>query len=376
MAARIPDLYAVLGVEPGASDEDIRRAYRRLARELHPDVNADPEAEQRFKRITAAYDTLSDPAKRRQYDVFGRQGAAAGQGPDLFPFGDFSELFEVFFGGGVGTRRRGGRARRTRARRGEDVAVPLALTFEEAAFGTTTDVTLETLAACETCGGTGARPGTSGSRCSRCDGTGEVQDVSRSIFGTVMTARPCATCDGTGEVIASPCDACRGEGRLPRRKTVPVQVPAGVDDGMEMRISGGGRDGRAGGPPGDLFVRLHVAPHAVFERRGQDVVCELTVPMTVAALGAEVEIPTLDGAETVHVEPGTPSGTVVRLKGRGVPNLERRGRGDLFVTVTVETPKPRSKEERALLERLAQLREERPGKGNGLRGRLRKLLET
>jgi molecular chaperone DnaJ len=256
------------------------------------------------------------------------------------------------------------------------VAVPLRLTFEEAAFGTTTDVTLETLATCETCGGSGASLGTTSSRCSRCGGSGEVQDVSRSIFGTVMTARPCSVCEGTGEVVASPCETCRGEGRVARRKTVAVEVPPGVDDGMEMRIAGEGRDGRAGGPAGDLFVRLHVEPHAVFERRGQDLVCELSVPMTVAALGAEVKVATLEGDESVDVEPGTPSGTVIRLKGRGVPNLERRGRGDLYITVTVETPRPRSKEERALLERLAQLREERPDKGKGLRGRLRDAREA
>jgi molecular chaperone DnaJ len=375
MAARIPDLYAVLGVTSEASGEDIKRAYRQLARELHPDVNADPQAEQRFKEITAAYDTLSDPAKRRRYDTFGRQGAAGGDPFGFGGFGDLSDIFEVFFGGGVGARRRGSRSRRGRARRGEDVAVTVSLSFQEAAFGLATQVTVETLAACGTCGGTGCEPGTTAERCSRCGGAGEVQDVTQSIFGTVMTARPCQVCEGAGEVVSSPCSTCRGEGRIPERRTIPIEVPPGVDDGMELRVSGAGRAGRAGGGAGDLYVRLGVEPHPVFERRGQDLVCVLPVPMTVAALGAEVKIATLDGEESLRIEPGTPSGHVMRLRGRGIPNLERRGRGDLYVTVVVETPKPASKQERILLEQLAEARGERPDKGRGLGGRLRRPLE-
>ena len=369
----VPDLYGVLGVSRNASDDEIKRAYRQLARELHPDVNRDPEAEHRFKQVTAAYQTLSDPSRRRQYDMF---GAGGGRGaPDFFPFGDMGDIFDVFFGGGFGGRRRTA-TRRSRTRRGEDLGVRVQLTFQEAAFGVTKEVEVESLETCARCQGTGCEPGTHPSRCTRCGGTGEVQDVTRSMFGTVMTARPCTTCEGTGEEIAAPCNECRGDGRQSKRETIKVEVPAGVTDGMELRVSGAGTDGRQGGGPGDLYVALEVEPHPVFERRGQDLVCALPVAMTQASLGADVEIPTLEGTETVHLDAGVESGAVLRLRGKGVPNLGRRGRGDLYVTVLVETPVPKSKEERALLERLAELRGERPKKGEGLVGKLRKLLQT
>ncbi|HEX8099885.1 MAG TPA: molecular chaperone DnaJ [Actinomycetota bacterium] len=371
--AQVPDLYGVLGVSRGASDEDIKRAYRKLARELHPDVNKDPEAERRFKEITAAYQTLSDPARRRQYDLFGATGGAA-SGGDVFPFGDMGDLFDVFFGGGFGGRTRSAR-RRTRVRRGDDVFVHLTLTFEEAVFGTQKEVEVDSLEGCTRCAGTGCEPGTHPSRCRTCGGSGEVQDVSRSVFGTVMTARTCTVCEGTGEEIAAPCVECRGEGRVSRRQTINVEIPAGVSDGMDLRVAGGGQEGRHGGGAGDLYVSLRVAPHPVFERRGQDLVCSLPVPMTLAALGTELEVPTLEGQERVDLEPGTPSGTVIRLRGKGVPRLGGRGRGDLFVNVVVENPPPRSKEERALLERLAELRGDRLDGSSGLLGKLRKLQE-
>ncbi len=375
MASRLPDLYGVLGVAHDASDDEIKRAYRQLARELHPDVNGDPQAEQRFKEITAAYDTLSDPGRRRQYDLFGRFGAGVpggGVGPDVFPFGDFSDIFDVFFGGGGrGGRRRG---RRSRARPGEDLRVPLELAFEQAAFGLKTEVEIQTMSTCARCDGSGSEPGTAPARCPQCGGQGDVQEVARSIFGTVMTARPCPTCDGAGEIVPNPCSECRGEGRVRARRTLPIEVPAGVADGMDLRLPREGMAGRAGGPSGDLYVSFQVKPHPVFERRGQDLVCELSVPMTMAALGADVEILTLEGAETLRLDAGIGSGTVIRLRGKGIPNLERRGRGDLFVTVVVETPDPRSKEERALLERLAELRGEKVSTGGRLSGRLRKLL--
>jgi molecular chaperone DnaJ len=372
MAARLPDLYGVLGVPRGASTEDIRRAYRRLARELHPDVNGDPQAEQRFKQAVAAYETLSDPVKRRQYDLFGQTGGGA----DVFGFADFGDIFEAFFGGGVGRRQRGGR-RPSRTQAGEDLFVRVSLSFEEAAFGTTREVALDALGECDRCAGTGCEPGTSVTRCSRCGGAGEIQDVTRSLFGTVMTARTCGTCMGTGEQVVSPCTRCGGDGRVRNERTVSVDVPAGVADGMELRVTSSGNAGRAGGPIGDLYVSLHVEPHAIFERRGQDLVCALSVPMTMAALGSEVEIPMLDGEPTrVRLEAGTESGSVLRLRGQGIPNLGRRGRGDLYVTVVVETPKDLSKEERSLLEALAMLRGEMPTDRPAKRsGRLRKLLE-
>ena len=366
MATRVPDLYAVLGVPRNATEDEIKRAYRRLARELHPDVSAHPEAEHRFKQVAAAYETLSDPAKRRQYDVFGQSGQ-----PDLFPFSDFGDLFDVFFGGG--RRQRGGR--RSRVQRGEDLFVQISLSFEEAAFGVTRELTVEAMVECESCQGSGCAPGTSPSRCSTCGGTGELQDVSRGIFGTVMTARACGLCQGTGEQIASPCRACRGEGRLAVERPVSVEIPPGVAEGMELRVNGSGNAGRAGGGAGDLYVALQVQPHPVFERRGQDLLCALTVPMTLAALGSDVDVPTLDGEpERIHLEPGTGSGSVLRLRGQGIPNLGRRGRGDLYVTVVVETPKDLSREERELLERLGELRGELPADHHDRpTGRLRKL---
>ena len=369
MAQRIPDLYAVLGVPRNATEDEIKRAYRALAREHHPDVSAHPEAEHRFKQVAAAYETLSDPAKRRQYDVFGQSGQ-----PDLFPFSDFGDLFEAFFGGGAGRRQRGG-GPRSRVQRGEDLYMQLSLTFEEAAFGVSRSLTIEAMAECESCQGSGCAPGTSPSRCSTCGGTGEIQDVSRGIFGTVMTARTCGLCRGTGEQIASPCPACRGEGRRSQEGTVAVEIPAGIAEGMELRVNGSGNAGRAGGGAGDLYVALHVQPHAVFERRGQDLVCALGVPMTMAALGSDLDIPTLDGEpQRVRLEPGTESGSILRLRGQGIPNLGRRGRGDLYVTVVVETPKDLSKEERALLERLGELRGEvSKDRADRPTGRIRKL---
>jgi molecular chaperone DnaJ len=369
--ASIPDLYAILGVGRESTEDQIKRAYRRLARELHPDVNNDPAAERRFKEITAAYQTLSDPARRRQYDMFGSQGGTA----DLFPFGDMGDIFDVFFGGAMGGRGRGTR-RRTRARRGDDLFVQIELSFEEAVFGVHKEVTVDGLELCSACQGTGCAPGTHASRCSRCGGSGEVQDVQRSVFGTVMTARTCSVCDGTGEEIAAPCATCHGDGRVSRKQKVSVEVPAGVADGMEMRVPGSGQEGRLGGGVGDLYVSLRVKPHPVFERRGQDLVAALSVPMTQAALGVELEIPTLEGEpERVRLDPGIASGTVLRLRGRGVPHLGRRGRGDIFVTVLVETPSARSKDERQLLERLAELRGESAKKGKRAAGKLRKLLE-
>ncbi|MGH2673871.1 MAG: molecular chaperone DnaJ [Actinomycetota bacterium] len=355
------DLYDVLGVSRDATQDDIRKAYRRLAREHHPDVNSEPEAERRFKEINLAYQTLSDPAKRRQYDLFGGEGLT----PDMFGFGDLSDIFEAFFGPSPFGRTRS--RQRTRMVRGHDLRVILPLTFEEAVFGTSKEIRVDGLKVCERCGGTGCEPGTHPSRCTTCRGSGEVSDLRRSVFGTVMTSRTCATCEGTGEEIASPCRSCRGEGRVPAGQTVTVEVPAGVADRMEMRMEGGGEDGRAGGTPGDLYLTLSVDPHPVFERRGQDVVGVLEVPVTSAMVGVEVEVDTLDGPATVKVPAGTRAGSVLRVKGKGVPHLGRRGRGDLVLQVDLEVPHKLGREERRLVEELA----ERRGEGGPLRGRLR-----
>jgi molecular chaperone DnaJ len=350
--ADVQDLYAVLGVSRDAADDEIKRAYRKLARELHPDVNRDPGAAERFKQVAAAYEVLSDPAKRRQYDMYGSGGA-----PDLFPFGD---IFEVFFGGGG---RRTARPRRTRARRGGDVFAEVSLGLEEAAFGVQREISIDSMETCQRCKGNGCEPGTHPTRCSRCGGAGEVQDVQRSIFGNIMTARTCATCEGTGQEILERCTECGGDGLVSRRQVVTVDIPAGVSDGMELRVSGAGDSGRLGGATGDLYVAVHVAPHTMFERRGHDLHAVLDVTMAQAALGAEFEVPTLEGAERVRVHPGTQSGAEIRLRGQGIPHLGRRGRGDLFLTVLVHTPEGLKRQERELLERLAQLRGEDLGRG-------------
>lgn len=356
--AQARDLYEVLGVRRDASQQDIKQAFRRLARENHPDVNSDPQAEHRFKEITLAYETLSDPAKRQRYDMFGGQGLSR----DMFSFlGDMDDIFEAFFGAPFGrTARRGGS--RTRTRRGADVHAIVDLTFEEAAFGAEKEVQVERLVGCERCGGNGAEPGTFPSRCGRCDGTGEISDVRRSVFGTVMTAHPCDVCRGAGQVIASPCKECRGEGRVRATEDVAVEIPAGVSDGMELRLEGRGEEGPRAGPVGDLYLTIRVAPHPVFERRGSDLAAVLELPVTQALLGVDLELPTLNGAETIRIAPGTRSGTVVRLPGLGVPHIGRRGRGDLYVEVDLVVPEDLSKQQRSLVEQLSDLRNERPQK--------------
>ncbi len=364
------DLYALLGVRRDAAQEEIKRAYRKLAREHHPDVSDDAGSEDRFKEVTAAYEILSDPAKRRQYDTFGSgSGPLGGQ-----QFGDISDIFDFFFGGASPfSGGRGARGRRpSRTQPGEAVAVDLSMSFEEAIFGTRTDVSVEAYETCETCGGIGCAPGTFPSACRACGGRGEVQAVQQSIFGSVMTMRLCATCEGTGEEIVAGCETCRGEGRIPTMRVVTVEVPAGVAEGMELRVTGAGHVGRAGGASGDLYVRLRVRPHAVFARRGQDLFAVLEVPMTQAALGAELEIQTLDGTERVKLDRGLESGAVIRLKGKGAQHIERRGRGDLFLTVHVSTPDPGGKEERKLLERLAEFRGEVATRGEPATGALRR----
>lgn len=352
------DLYEILGVDRRASPDEIKRAYRRLARELHPDVNGSPEAEQRFKEVAGAYEILSDPGRRQQYDTFGE-----GVGPAGSPFGDVQDIFDMFFGtGGFGATRR--RGPRSRVERGEDVYVTVSLDFKEAAFGAHRDVDIEALEVCDRCLGNGSEPGSAPVACRTCGGSGVVQEVRRSIFGQLMTSRECVVCRGTGLEITDPCERCAGEGRLRADRTIPVDVPAGVADGMEVRVAEAGHAGRAGGHAGDLYLSLRVQPSPVFERRGQDVVAALDVSMVQAALGADVEIETLDGAERVRVEPGTESGAIIRLKGRGIPNLNRRGRGDLFLSVRVRVPSHLKREERELLERLAELRGE-PAGGDG-----------
>ena len=351
------DHYETLGVARNASADEIKKAYRKLAREHHPDANPnDPGAEERFKEITVAYETLSDPEKRRRYDMFGDEGAAAGGFSD---FGGISDLFASFFGGGFGGSARTGPAR------GADVLAEIELTLEEADAGVERDVEIEILSECSECNGSGAAPGTFPSPCSDCRGTGELRQVRRTMFGNVMTATTCPRCGGAGQEITSPCPRCSGRGRIAEVETLTVQIPPGVDDGAQLRVSGRGHAGVRGAGAGDLYVAISIAPHEVFRRAGDDLGCEVAVPMTVAALGGSVEIPTLEGPEVVEVAPGTQSGHVERLRNKGMTRLHGRGRGTLVALLRVETPTDLTDEQRELLERFAAARGEQTG-GRGL----------
>jgi molecular chaperone DnaJ len=346
------DHYQTLGVSRDATQEEIKKAYRRLARELHPDANSsDPEAEERFKSVSHAYQVLSDPEKRRRYDTFGDDRASGGFS-DFGDFGGIGDLFSSFFGGG-GQRRSG-------PQRGADVLAHLELTLEEAATGAEKDIELDNFVQCQDCNGTGAAPGTSPESCPDCRGTGELREVRRTVFGNVMTAVPCARCRATGQIVTSPCRNCGGNGRIELTETLTVQVPAGVDDGARLRIGGRGQAGSRGGPAGDLYVNIGVQRHPVFTRVGDDLTLEVEVPMTIAALGGTAEIPTLDGPEEVEVTPGTQAGHIVRLRGKGMPRLGGRGRGELLASLKVVTPTKLTKEQANLLEQLAKLRGEEP----------------
>lgn len=355
------DYYATLGVRREASQDEIKKAYRRLARELHPDVNPDPETQERFKDITRAYEVLSDPNKRQMYDLgadplsSGASNAGAGGFGAGFPFSDIMDAFFGASGGG------GARGPRTRARRGRNATIRVELELKEAAFGTTRELHVDTATRCEVCHGEGTAPGTHAETCDMCNGTGEVSQVTRSFLGNVMTSRPCPQCGGHGTIIRNPCPECAGEGRVRTRRTIKVRIPAGVEDGTHIQLAGEGEVGPNGGPPGDLFLEIVELPHDTFERRGDDLHCTVQIPMTAAALGAALSIETLDGKEKVDVRPGTQSGQVITMYGRGVQRLSETGRGDLLIHVNVETPGRLDQAQEELLRELSKLRgEERP----------------
>ena len=358
------DYYELLGVSRNASGDEIKKAYLRLARELHPDANPDdPEAGERFKLVNLAYETLKDPERRRQYDMFGAapRGAGGGGGDPFAGFGGagaagFGDLFDAFFGasGMAG----GGARTRTGPRKGEDAEATVAIDFAEAVFGVHHEITVRLPQTCETCSGSGARPGTTPVTCGQCQGTGEIRRVRQSFLGQMVTASPCPRCGGSGEEINSPCADCKGEGRRREERTFVVDVPAGVDEGSTLRLPGRGAGGLKGGPPGDLYVHLRVRPHPTMTRRGADLLAVVHVAMTQAALGVTVPFETLDGEEELVIPGGTQSGKEIRLRGRGVPHLQGRGRGDLIVTVIVDTPDGLTKEQDELLRRLAELRGE------------------
>jgi molecular chaperone DnaJ len=357
------DFYELLGVSRSATEDDIKRAYRRLARELHPDTNSDPAAEDQFKKVTLAYETLRDPERRRRYDMFGPDGlrgagapggagGAGGFGSDAFAAG-LGDLFESFFGGNPFGGGGGGGRRRAGPPPGPDLEVALELGFREAVFGGTHDVKVRLALPCETCGASGAKPGTHPETCGQCQGTGQVRQVRQSILGQMVTTGRCNQCGGLGQIVRQPCPDCRGEGRRTTEKTYPVEVPAGVDNGNTLRVPGMGGAGPRGGPRGDLYVHLRVRPDERFERQGFDLVHNLHVPMTQAALGAHLRFETLDGTEDLVIPKGTQTGKIFHLRGRGVPHVDGRGRGDLLVQVVVDTPDKLSKEQENLLRLLA-----------------------
>ena len=347
------DYYELLGVSRRATAEEVKRAYRRKARELHPDANPDdPGAEARFKEVARAYETLSDPQRRQQYDTFGTDGPGPG-GAGGFD-GGLGDIFSLFFGGeGFGG---GGGGRTSGPPRGADLEVTLDLAFEDAVFGTEAPVTVRTAVGCEDCEATGAAPGSSPSTCGDCGGAGQVRRVRQSILGQMVSTGPCPRCGGLGTVVEDPCPTCSGEGRRILDKTYTVDIPAGIDDGQALRLPGRGAAGPRGGATGDLFVHVRVRPHATFTRRGDDLHLELHVPVTQAALGAAIPLRTLDGEEHLELARGTQTGTVVRLRGRGVPRLQGRGRGDVVVTVVVDVPVDLSPDEEEVLRRLAEVR--------------------
>ncbi len=348
------DYYEILGVSRDASTEDIKKAYRRMARQLHPDVNQGPEAEERFKEVGRAYEVLSNPEKRQQYDLGGDpNGSGGGYGPG---FG-FSDIFETFFGGGAG----GARGPLPRQRRGQDALIRLEVDLSEAVFGGQRELQLDTAVVCPTCEGTCCQPGTTPKVCDVCKGRGQIQRVARSFLGQVMTTQACVACHGYGTVIPDPCLECSGEGRVRTRRSLTIKIPAGVDTGTRIQLAGRAEVGPAGGPPGDLYVEVVDRPHAIFSRRGDDLHCSLEVPMTAAALGTTVALETLDGPEEVDVRPGTQSGEIMTLRGLGVTHLRGTGRGDLVVHVAVQTPTRLDEEQEQLLRDFARLRgEERP----------------
>jgi molecular chaperone DnaJ len=372
------DLYETLGVSRDADGAEIKKAYRRLARQLHPDVNPDPATQERFKDVTRAYEVLSDPEKRRMYDLggdpFGGAGGfGAGQGFS------FTDIMDAFFGGAGAGAAGAGRGPRPRVRRGQDALIRLDIDLAEAAFGTTRELKVDTAVVCSVCHGDGAAPGSRPVTCETCQGRGEVHHVQRSFLGEIRTMRPCAACRGYGTIIPEPCRECSGDGRVRSRRTLAVKIPPGVDTGTRVQLAEQGEVGPGGGPAGDLYVEIHVADHAVFTREGNDLVCNVTVPMTAAALGSTIDLPTLEAdlvsessakgsdLETsveLDIRPGTQSGTEVVLNGRGVPSLRGAGRGDMVVRIIVETPTRLDDRQEELLRQLAALRDEESPDGH------------
>ncbi len=350
------DYYEVLGLSKGASEDEIKKAYRKLAKKYHPDVNpGDKEAEKHFKEVNEAYGVLSDSDKRAKYDQFGHAafdpsfgaggyGGFNGGGFDM----DLGDIFNTVFGGGFGGGF-GGRSARNGPRRGDTIRVQVTLDFLEAAFGCEKEITVKRTESCKACHGTGAKEGTSAKTCSRCGGTGQVQTTQRTPFGMFSSASPCPECGGKGRIIESPCPECKGSGYVVKRRTIKVKIPEGIDDGQIITLRGEGGSGVNGGSNGDVQVLIAIRPHEIFSRRDSDVYIDFPISFAQAALGAELTVPTIDGKVTYNIPDGTQPGAVFRLKGRGIPRLSGKGRGDQFVRVTVEIPKHLSTKQKEIL---------------------------
>jgi molecular chaperone DnaJ len=347
------DYYEVLGLGREAADDEIKKAFRGLARELHPDINRhDPAAEEKFKEVAEAYEVLSDHERRAIYDRYGHQGLRSGGYEPGFGAFNISDIFEAFFGGGDLGSMFGGRAGRG-PQPGRDVAVQVPVTLGEVLTGTQRDLEIEVTGTCSHCNGNGAEPGTPIETCARCEGTGQLQSVAQTVFGQVVRTQACDRCGGDGRVAQTPCKQCRGRGRELQAHTVTVELPAGIDSGQRVRVTGRGHAGDPGAPAGDLYVLVEVEPDPRFERHGEDLITRLDVPFTDAALGGTLHVPTLEGSEEVDVAAGTQPGTVLRLRERGLPSLRGRRRGDLHVVANVLIPSHLNDEQRDLLRRFA-----------------------
>lgn len=356
------DYYEVLGVAKDASKDEIKKAYRKLSKKYHPDINKAPDAAEKFKEIQEAYEVLSDDQKRAQYDQFGHagpnQGFGGGNGFGGFSSSDFDsfgfeDIFSTFFGGG---RRNDPNA----PRQGADLQYTMTLEFEEAVFGKETDIRIPREETCDTCHGTGAKPGTHPKECPHCHGTGQLNTEQQTPFGRIVNRRVCHYCGGTGKIITDKCKTCGGTGRVKKRRKIHVKIPAGIDDGQQLRVAGQGEPGINGGPAGDLYIIFHVRPHELFERDGDDIYCEIPIAFNQAALGDEIEVPTLHGKVKLKIPAGTQSGTKFRLRGKGVPNVHGHGTGDQHVIARIVTPRKLTERQKQLLREFAEASGEVP----------------
>lgn len=368
MAEQKRDYYEVLGVSKTATDEELKKAYRKLAKKYHPDANPDnkEEAEKKFKEVNEAYEVLSDKQKRNMYDQFGHSGAngyssdfSGFSGFDGFSGGagfsgvdfDLNDIFSSFFGGGSSR----GRNSRNGPVRGRDLKVRVEITFEEAAFGVNKEITINREEQCDTCGGTGAKPGTKPETCKVCNGTGQVRVTQNTILGSFASVRTCDNCGGTGSVISNPCDTCKGRGTVRKQRRIKVSIPAGIDNGQVISLNGEGEPGLRGGPAGNLYITVAVRNHAIFTRKGDSIFCNVHVSFAEAALGAIIKVPTLTGEEQYDLTEGTQTGSIFTLKGKGIKNINGRGVGDLYFTVIVDVPKKLNNEQRELLKKFAEI---------------------